>query len=455
MLHSKLFALSGLMAALLLTAGGTAAAQAKLTDFVGKVEIKPPNGNWTPARKGMTIAAKSMVSTGFKSKVTLELDQSTLFVNQLTRLSIEEIARTQGVITTNINIRAGSLAADIKTGGTDYKHDFKVKSPVSTAAVRGTRIVYDGYEPADDRVQGRSRPHRDGPQSRVEPAAPRLPLPDQARAQARPRLRHGELVELHQRQHHRRVLYDLVRRETATPGFTGNQPCIVKAALVDSQNRFWIFDLSAFQRGLTMDKRLLAPKSIIRLITATVCFFFLVQCELILGNGDSANVGIDLSQFYGGSGRAVSNVPVDIHISEIHISVFGPGMEPIEKIVSAGARFVNMYVPAGEDRCFTLEVFFTYDVTFTHPHLRSYKGRSIADLRPGRTVGLKFQMVAGASQLLAPDYLGNTVFFSENLGSFNSKSAVGFGYPSTLIPTDMDLAADGRIFITRNAANPG
>jgi hypothetical protein len=204
-----------------------------------------------------------------------------------------------------------------------------------------------------------------------------------------------------------------------------------------------------------MDKRLLAPKSIIRLITATVCFFFLVQCELILGNGDSANVGIDLSQFYGGSGRAVSNVPVDIHISEIHISVFGPGMEPIEKIVSAGARFVNMYVPAGEDRCFTLEVFFTYDVTFTHPHLRSYKGRSIADLRPGRTVGLKFQMVAGASQLLAPDYLGNTVFFSENLGSFNSKSAVGFGYPSTLIPTDMDLAADGRIFITRNAANPG
>jgi hypothetical protein len=146
MLHSKLFALSGLMAALLLTAGGTAAAQAKLTDFVGKVEIKPPNGNWTPARKGMTIAAKSMVSTGFKSKVTLELDQSTLFVNQLTRLSIEEIARTQGVITTNINIRAGSLAADIKTGGTDYKHDFKVKSPVSTAAVRGTRIVYDGYE---------------------------------------------------------------------------------------------------------------------------------------------------------------------------------------------------------------------------------------------------------------------------------------------------------------------
>jgi hypothetical protein len=134
------------LAAALFLAGGVASAQAHLTDFVGKVEIKPPAGAWTPARKGMAIAAQSLVSTGFKSKATIELDHATLYVNQLTRLTLEEIARKQDVITTGITIRAGSLAADVKTGASDYKHDFRVKSPVSTAAVRGTRILYDGAE---------------------------------------------------------------------------------------------------------------------------------------------------------------------------------------------------------------------------------------------------------------------------------------------------------------------
>ncbi|MBN2351704.1 MAG: FecR domain-containing protein [Spirochaetales bacterium] len=138
--------MTGLFAALLLVSGSAAFAQAKLTDFVGKVEIKPPKAGWTPARKGMAVASGSIVSTGFRSKATIELDQSTLFVNQLTRLSLEELVRKQNVITTNIYIRAGSLEADVKTGGADYTHDFKVKSPVSTAAVRGTRITDDGYE---------------------------------------------------------------------------------------------------------------------------------------------------------------------------------------------------------------------------------------------------------------------------------------------------------------------
>jgi len=136
----------GVFAALLLVSGSAVFAQAKLTDFVGKVEIKPPKGAWTPARKGMAVAAGSIVSTGFRSKATIDLDESTIFVNQLTRLTLEELARKQNVITTNINIRAGSLSAEVKTGGTEYKHDFRVKSPVSTAAVRGTRIEYDGYE---------------------------------------------------------------------------------------------------------------------------------------------------------------------------------------------------------------------------------------------------------------------------------------------------------------------
>ncbi len=140
---TRLFAL--LTALLFFVSTGTVLAQAKVLRISGKVEVKAPQGNWIAARPGMAVAAGSLIATGFKSNAQIELDKSTLYVKQLTRLTLEEIARKQNVVTTNLFIRTGGLEADVKRGD-EYTHDFKVRSPVSTAAVKGTRITYNGMK---------------------------------------------------------------------------------------------------------------------------------------------------------------------------------------------------------------------------------------------------------------------------------------------------------------------
>ncbi|MBN2351708.1 MAG: hypothetical protein JXD23_03990 [Spirochaetales bacterium] len=188
------------------------------------------------------------------------------------------------------------------------------------------------------------------------------------------------------------------------------------------------------------------------IFTMVFCILFLTQCELFLGNDENANVGIDLSRFYGDAGsRAVTGVPSGITITGVKISVFGPGMTPIQKWVSAGARFVNMSVPAGQDRHFTLEVFFSKNPnsTFLYDDLRSYKGRTIApDLRPGMYVGLKFQMVAGATALLVPDYYGHMMYSAEIVEDFVEPNTGTLGVASTIYPNDLEIATDGRIFVS-------
>jgi hypothetical protein len=178
------------------------------------------------------------------------------------------------------------------------------------------------------------------------------------------------------------------------------------------------------------------------------CLVFLTQCELFLGSDENANIGIDLSQLYEGSGRAITNIPPDITISGVRVSVFGPDMQPMQKSIAIGTRFVNMYVPAGQDRHFTLEVFFTQNRNFLYDHLRSYKGRAIADLRPGMFVGLKFQMVAGATALLVPDFTRGLIFQSDSL-DFSSPAQGNLG--GTITPNDLDIAANGRIFASNSA----
>jgi len=128
----------------LLLATSFAFAQATFKEIVGKVEVKTETSAWLAARVGMKISPGTIIATGFNAKAVLELDGSVLYVKQLTRLTLAEIARSQGVITTNIYLQTGSLEAEVKKGS-DYSHDYKVRSPVSTAAVRGTVIRFDGF----------------------------------------------------------------------------------------------------------------------------------------------------------------------------------------------------------------------------------------------------------------------------------------------------------------------
>ena len=130
--------ITGLIILLMLFTVFTAAAveTAVVKSFKGKVEIKS-GSSWTAVSKGMEIKAGSIISTGFKSTAVIDTGSSEIFVKQLTRMSLDELTKSGNTVKTNLNLRLGRVKANVKTSK-GLKHNFTLKTPVSTAAVRGT-----------------------------------------------------------------------------------------------------------------------------------------------------------------------------------------------------------------------------------------------------------------------------------------------------------------------------
>jgi hypothetical protein len=124
---------------------GFAQSRAVIQEISGKVEIKSPQLGWLPAREGTTVSLGTVISTGFNSRAVLDLGRSVLRVDPLTRLRIDELIERGGTVTTDLFLRVGKVNAEIKsTSG--VIQNFKLRSPVSTAAVRGTGFDYSGYD---------------------------------------------------------------------------------------------------------------------------------------------------------------------------------------------------------------------------------------------------------------------------------------------------------------------
>ncbi len=127
----------------LLTAPLFSELQAVIKEVSGKVEIKAPAKGWESATEGMEISKGTIISTGFKSQALLDLGSSNLYVKQLTRMSLDELTQQEGTVTTGLFLRVGKVKATVKTAA-GLQHNFTLKSPISTAAVRGTEFDYDG-----------------------------------------------------------------------------------------------------------------------------------------------------------------------------------------------------------------------------------------------------------------------------------------------------------------------
>jgi hypothetical protein len=132
--------------AFLLGAAALFSQEAVIREISGTVELKAPGAAaWSPAQRGQTIGRKVLISAGFKSSAIIVIGNSLLTVQPLTRLSLEDLVRIEGQEKVNINLRAGRVRADVKPplGGTT---EFTVKSPTSTASVRGTVFEFDGIQ---------------------------------------------------------------------------------------------------------------------------------------------------------------------------------------------------------------------------------------------------------------------------------------------------------------------
>ena len=101
-----------------------------------KVEINI-SGKWIKAEIGMELLPGNLISTGFKSNAVIDTGSSEIFIKQLTRMSLDELSKSGNTVKTNLNLRLGRVKANVKTSE-GLKHNFTLKTPVSTAAVRGT-----------------------------------------------------------------------------------------------------------------------------------------------------------------------------------------------------------------------------------------------------------------------------------------------------------------------------
>ncbi len=137
----KLVSILLMLGVTVLTAG--AQSTATVQSVTGKVEIQTPGGAWRGLSSGDEVAIGSRISTGFRSSAVLEIGSATLEVDQLTRMTLEELAEREGTVKTELFLRVGRVKAEV-TQRQGLQQDFRLRSPVSTAAVRGTSFEYDG-----------------------------------------------------------------------------------------------------------------------------------------------------------------------------------------------------------------------------------------------------------------------------------------------------------------------
>jgi len=120
------------------------ATSGEVLSMKGKVEVQKA-GQWRPAQKGDVLDSGVLISTGFKSELILKVDGSTIVVQSLTRLRLDEIIKKGDVVSSKVYLDMGSIKASVKPAQTK-KVSFTVRTPVATASVRGTsgEISYDG-----------------------------------------------------------------------------------------------------------------------------------------------------------------------------------------------------------------------------------------------------------------------------------------------------------------------
>jgi len=114
---------------------------AVIQEITGRVQLKDANGEWTNATQGATVSQGTVISTGFNSTAVLDLGTSQIQVRPLTRMRLDELLKADTTATTTVFVTVGKVHADVKRIP-NLTQSFKLQSPVSTAAVRGTQFTF-------------------------------------------------------------------------------------------------------------------------------------------------------------------------------------------------------------------------------------------------------------------------------------------------------------------------
>jgi hypothetical protein len=146
-LFSTMIVVALCTAPLFAQAGG---GQVTLVEVKGSVEVrKGAAGNpWDPASAGQVLGVQDSISTGLFSSAKIRFaNNSEIDVGPLTEMVIAEFRVTPEVVTTEVDLKYGTVGTSVKRG--TAANDFKVKTPVSMVGVPGTEVKaiahYPGY----------------------------------------------------------------------------------------------------------------------------------------------------------------------------------------------------------------------------------------------------------------------------------------------------------------------
>lgn len=111
---------------------------AKVLAVSGKVE-RLENDKWVAIAVGDSIKKGTVIQTGFKSTMSLSVQESVVNISPLTRMTVEQFAETEEKDNTSLFVSTGKITSDVRRRD-NRKVGFVVRSPVATASVRGTIV---------------------------------------------------------------------------------------------------------------------------------------------------------------------------------------------------------------------------------------------------------------------------------------------------------------------------
>lgn len=117
----------------------------KIADTFGNVKVKAASAaDWTDAAEGQALNPQDSIKTGAngKAKITFS-DNSVVVLKPKTLITVDQLVWSDAKRDAALKLDIGSLIAKIEKH--DTRSDFKVVTPVSICAVRGT-MFFVGYE---------------------------------------------------------------------------------------------------------------------------------------------------------------------------------------------------------------------------------------------------------------------------------------------------------------------
>lgn len=135
-------------AALLFSVAAAAFPMGTVLEADGLVEVHLDE-RWDAVSTGASIPATAIVATGFRSRAVVELGSSVITIGPLSQVSLADVAIGEREELVTLEMPFGEIRAEVKRArraSPERSVEFRVLSPVSTAAVRGTVFTYDGVE---------------------------------------------------------------------------------------------------------------------------------------------------------------------------------------------------------------------------------------------------------------------------------------------------------------------